>query len=102
MPRCLKSDWQRISTFWEKTHLVESIAEKQLNPLGVLLTLQLALYEYDEYTLKGMPESQAQALRVIMQMSERLLLEAMLKDCPGAVEQLAKMGAIEPSKHKYS
>lgn len=71
-----------------------------MHPLGVLLTLQLALHDYDEYNSEGMPEKQAQIMRTVMHMSERLLLEALLIDCPGALEQLIQMGAIKPSRHQ--
>ena len=67
--------------FLEKTKIDEKLADKKLKPLGVLLAVELSLYDYVQDLNNPM-------MSTMMQMRKPQLIEIILKDSPKALEKL--------------
>jgi len=79
--------------FLEKTKLDEKLSGKKLHPLGVSLSVELALYDYAQDLNNPM-------MAMLMQKRKPQLFEIILKDFPKTLEKLKK--ATEPKEDKDS
>ena len=74
--------------FVEKTDIVKNLADRDLYPLGVAVSVETALYDYSEYLKQPM-------MARMMQMRKPQLLEVLLKDHPAALQELADEGVYK-------
>ena len=74
--------------FMEKTKIVEQLAGQQQYALGVAVTVECALYDFNEY-LKN------PTMAAMMNRSKSKLVETILKDNPKAIEELKGHNIIQ-------
>lgn len=79
---------QGLEHFMEKTTIVKSLAGKEREALGVAMAVETALYDYNEYLKNPM-------MATMMQMSKPLIIQAILKDSPEAIEELKEVGLLK-------
>ncbi|MEX0940302.1 MAG: hypothetical protein WDZ41_03005 [Candidatus Babeliales bacterium] len=70
--------------FIEKTNIVEELADKTFESVGVALKIELALHDYNENLQQPM-------MSIMMQMRKPEIFEIVLKDSPEAIEELKKL-----------
>jgi len=85
--------------FMKKTEIVDKFAGTTLAPEGVALAIKLALDDHIE-NLKsgGMPPEMVEMMMEAGQINKSMLLEAILKDSPEALEHLKGQGLYTPAK----
>ena len=83
-----------LNYFDEKTGIIEQLANEKKHPMGVVMALELCLYDYNEYM------AQQPMIGRMMQINKPIILQALLKDHPEALEQLEKVGLYQPSDKK--
>lgn len=76
--------------FIEKTNFVKNVADKELEPLGVAVSIETALFDYAEY-MKAVPN-----METVMEMNKPMIFEACLKDHPEALAELEGHGLYKP------
>lgn len=74
--------------FAEKTTIVKDLANAELSPLGVAIALETSLSDFAEYQKNPM-------LSGLMEMNKPHILKVILKEYPGAIEELKKENIID-------
>ena len=74
--------------FVEKTTLVKDLANQEKHPCGVVMAVELALYDYNEYLNNPIMEN-------LMHMRKPELVKALLQDHPEAMVSLKKCMKFE-------
>lgn len=91
----IRERFRGFEHFLEKTDFAESIAEKELHPLGVALALTLAMHDYHENLAKSLPPHLLTVMQTSSVMHTPFLLELLLQDHKGALAELEKPGLYE-------
>ena len=82
--------------FAEKTKIADNLADRELEALGVAITVETSLYDYNENLKKGgLSEQQLRKNQMIMKMTKPMLFKALLQDSPEALDELKQLGLIE-------
>ncbi len=92
----IRERFKGFEHFLEKTNFAESIANQELHPLGVVLALTFAMHDYHEYLAKSLPPHLLVVMQTTSEMHRPFLLELLLQDHKGALEELQKAGLYEP------
>lgn len=86
-----------LSHFAEKSKIVEDLANRKIEALGVAIVIETHLYDYIAYLEQsGMPEKLLHMHQIQMQMHKPLLFEAILKGHKDALQQLKDANLYQP------
>lgn len=99
----LKERLRGLEDLTQKTHLIEKLKDKQLDPLEAYKIARLALYEYHTCSQEGVQCSTDKMLKecASFRNMELILLIELFKDCPDAYNQLTLMDIKIPDTLEY-
>ena len=81
-------DMESLQHYLEKTRIDKELGDQELHPMGVVLSVELSLYNYAQSLKNPLMET-------LMQMRKPDIVKAILQDSPQAISELEKQGFFQ-------